>query len=165
MVLNNIEQLVIKYEKGETTLQEEALLKDYFLKETVAPHLEMYKPLFAYFLATQQEQFTKDVPLIPKAVGTRKIHSIYKWISVAAIAVLMFGVYTQINKPVQYSEEQLLAYNQTVEALNLLSSTFNKGTENLQALDIMSSNFKKGTQSLEHVDAFTETTNKIFKTK
>jgi hypothetical protein len=160
MVLDKIEQLVIKYENGETTLQEEALLKDYFSKETVAPHLEMYKPMFVYFLAAQQEQSTKDVALKP-----RKTYGIYKWISVAAVAVLMFSLYTQINKPVQYSDEQIVAYNKTVGALNLLSSTFNKGTENLQALDIMSSNFKKGAQSLEHVDAFTKTTNKIFKTK
>jgi len=68
MVLDNIEQLVAKYENGETTLKEEALLKDYFSKETVAPHLEMYKPMFVYFMATQQEQFTKDVPLKPKFV-------------------------------------------------------------------------------------------------
>lgn len=158
MVLDNIEQLVTKYEQGETTLKEEALLKDYFSKETVAPHLEMYKPMFAYFLATQQEQYTKDVPLKP-----RKANAIYKWISVAAITVLMFGVYNQINKPVQYSEEELLAYNQTVEALNLLSSTFNKGTENLQVLDLMSSNFNKGAESLTHVETFANTTNKIFK--
>ncbi len=159
MVLDNIEGLITKYEQGETTLKEEALLKDYFSQETVAPHLETYKPMFVYFLATQQEQFTKDVPLKP-----RKINSIYKWISVAAITVLMFGVYTQVNKEPQYTEEQLLAYNQTVEALNLLSSTFNKGTENMQALDLMSSNFNKGAESLSHVETFTETTNKIFKT-
>lgn len=158
MVLDNIEQLVTKYEQGETTLKEEALLKDYFSKETVAPHLEMYKPMFAYFLATQQEQYTKDVTLKP-----RKANAIYKWISVAAITVLMFGVYNQINKPVQYSEEELLAYNQTVEALNLLSSTFNKGSENLQVLDLMSSNFNKGAESLTHVETFANTTNKIFK--
>ena len=158
MVLDNIEQLLTKYEQGETTLKEEALLKDYFSQETVAPHLESYKPMFVYFLATQREQFTKDVPLKP-----RKTNSIYKWISVAAITVLMFGVYNQVNKEPQYTEEQLLAYNQTVEALNLLSSTFNKGTENLQALDIMSSNFNKGAKSLTHVETFTKTTNKIFK--
>jgi len=95
MVLNNIEQLLEKYENGETTLKEEQQLKDYFSQETVEPHLEMYKTMFQYFLVTKQERFTKDVPLKTK----KKFN--YKWISVAAVAVLMFSVYTKFSNPVQ----------------------------------------------------------------
>ena len=83
MVLTKIEQLLEKYDNGETTLQEEQQLKNYFSQETVAPHLEMYKPLFTYFVVNQQEQFTKDVPL------KSKTNNWYKWISVAAVAVIM----------------------------------------------------------------------------
>jgi len=58
----------------------------------------------------------------------------------------------------------LLALNQTMDALNMVSSKFNKGTEHMQ-LDLMSSNFNRGTQSINYVETFTQTTNKIFKTK
>ena len=85
MVLNNIEELLQKYNNAETSLKEEAQLKSYFASDAVAPHLEHYKPLFNYFLQSQQEQYTKDVPL-----NTKKTR-LYQWISVAAVAVLMLG--------------------------------------------------------------------------
>ncbi len=158
MVLDNIEELLEKYDNGETTLQEEQQLKHYFTQETVAPHLEAYKSMFQYFLQTQEEQFTKDVPLKPS-----KTYTLYKWISVAAAAVLMFGVYTQVNNPVQPTEDQLLAYNQTMDALNLVSSQFQKGNENIDALGLMSSSFNKGTENIAYINQFSNTTNKIFK--
>ena len=160
MVLDNIEKLLEKYDNGETTLQEEQQLKHYFTQETVAPHLEVYKPMFQYFVITQEEQFTKDVPLKPK-----KTITLYKWISVAAVAVLMFGVYTQVNKPSELNDEQLLAYNQTMDALNLVSSQFKKGNDNIEALGLMSSSLNKGTENMAYINQFSNTTNKIFKNK
>ncbi len=159
MVLNNIEQLLEKYENGETTLKEEQQLKNYFSQETVEPHLEMYKPMFQYFLVTKQERFTKDVPLKTK----NKFN--YKWISVAAVAVLMFGVYIRFSNPItsnQLTDDERYALNETRRALDLLSSNFKKGTNNL---DLLSSNFNKGAENILYVDAFENTTNKIFKNK
>ena len=160
MVLDNIEKLLEKYDNGETTLQEEQQLKHYFTKETVAPHLEVYKSMFQYFVITKEEQFTKDVPLKP-----RKTFALYKWISVAAVAVLMFGVYTQVNKPSELNDDQLLAYNQTMDALNLVSSQFKKGNDNMEALGLMSSSLNKGTENMAYINQFSNTTNKIFKNK
>ena len=162
MVLDKIEKLLEKYDNGETTLQEEQQLKNYFSKETVAPHLEVYKPMFMYFSQTQKEQFTKTIPLEPK-----KTYTLYKWISVAAIAILMFAVYIQIGSQPKsmndLSQDELLAYNQTVEAFNLLASQFNKGTESMDALGLMSASLEKGTEKVSYLGEFSNTQNKIFK--
>ena len=162
MVLDKIEKLLEKYDNGETTLQEEQQLKNYFSQEVVAPHLEVYKPMFVYFLQTQKEQFTKTIPLQPK-----KTYTLYKWISVAAIAVLMFAVYIQFGNQAKsmndLSQDELLAYNQTVEAFNLLASKFNKGTESMDALTLMSTSLEKGTENVALLGAFSNTQNKIFK--
>ena len=162
MVLDRIEELLEKYDNGATTLQEEQQLKNYFSQETVAPHLEVYKPMFMYFLQTQKEQFTKEIPLQAK-----KTYTLYKWISVAAIAVLMFAVYTQVgnqSKSIdQLSQDELMAYNQTMEAFNLLASKFNKGTESINALALMSNSLEKGAENVAYLSEFSNTTNKIFK--
>ena len=78
MVLDNIEKLLEKYDNGETSLQEEQQLKNYFAEETVPPHLEGYKAMFVYFSVTREEQYTKDVPLKTKTTKLNKI-SIIKW--------------------------------------------------------------------------------------
>jgi hypothetical protein len=165
MVLNSIEKLLEKYDNGETTLQEEQQLKDYFSQETVAPHLEVYKSMFQYFLQTHEEQFTKDVPLKP-----RKTNTLYKWISVAAIAVLMFGIYTQVgNQPqtrtlADLSPTEREAYDKTMEVFNLVSSKLNEGSENMNTLSLVSSNFDKGADNIAYISEFSRATNKFLKT-
>jgi len=155
MVLNSIDKLLEKYENGESTLKEEQQLKNYFSQETVAPHLEMYKPMFAYFKVNQQEQFTKDVPL-----KTKRIFN-YKWISVAAVAVLMIGFYFKSNTQDElgtYDDPQM-AYNEVVKSLAMISTHFNKGTSTVNYLNEMN----KGTSTIGYLNEIENTRNLIFK--
>ncbi|MFI2742460.1 hypothetical protein ACG2LH_06950 [Zhouia sp. PK063] len=143
MELAKIEALLEKYFEAATTIEEEKQLAKYFAQDNVAPHLLEYQPLFTYFTQAKEEQFTKHVPL-----STRKKYNL-KWISVAAVAVLTFGVYFSINnKPFNLGgnqqqltqteaqkHEALLAYQQTKQALMLLSKNLNKGKENMAYLN------------------------------
>ncbi|MFC4721308.1 hypothetical protein ACFO5O_03160 [Geojedonia litorea] len=160
MVLNSIEKLLEKYDNGETSIKEEQKLRDYFAGNNVAPHLESYRIMFQYFSNTKQEQFTKDVPLKSKK------YNLYKWISVAAVAVLMLSVFTQFSGPSQKEErEALLAYNQTMEALSLVSSKFNQGATSFNALNMAGTQFEKGVTQVNYLSEFSTTTDKIFKNK
>ena len=160
MVLNNIEKLLKKYENGETSLKEEQVLKNYFSSDTVAPHLEMYKPMFAYFLVNQQEQFTKDVPLKTKNVFN------YKWISVAAVAVLLVGIYLKEPLKSSYNDYAYGTYDNPEEALNevtkslaMISNKFNKGAATVNYLNEVN----KGTATLGYLNEIENTTSIIFK--
>ena len=160
MVLNNIENLLEKYENGETSLKEEQVLKNYFTSSTVAPHLEMYKPMFDYFLVNQQEQFTKDVPL-----KTKRIFD-YKWISVAAVAVLMLGFY--FKEPIVSSYEEYAygtysepekALNEVTKSLAMISQSFNKGASTVGYLEEV----EKGASTIGYLNEIQNTTRIIFK--
>ncbi|OUS01891.1 hypothetical protein A9Q86_04375 [Flavobacteriales bacterium 33_180_T64] len=167
MVLNSIEHLLEKYDNGETTLKEEQQLKAYFTQEKVAPHLESYQVMFQYFNNTKQEElYTKDVPLKP-----RKSY-IYQWISVAAVAVLMLGIFIpsifgseQGRTLAELSTEERDAYNQTMKVFDMIGTQFNKGQNQIGALSLTSSNFAKGAEQINYISGFSETTNKFFKSK
>lgn len=131
MELDNIEKLVEKYFEATTTVAEEETLRDYFSQESVATHLEQYKSMFNYFSKAKEEKFTKEVPL-----KTRSKFN-YKWLAIAAVTVLMLGMYFGKNT---YDERQLekkqaeYAYNETKKALNLLAENFGRGTEKVAYL-------------------------------
>ena len=156
MVLNNIEKLLEKYENGETSLKEEQVLKNYFQSDTVAPHLEMYKPMFDYFLVSKKEQFTKDVPL-----KTTKSY-LYQWISVAAVAVLLLGVYFNTSgnrQELGTYEDPQLAFNAFSKSMNMVSKSFNKGASTVGYLEEVN----KGTETLGYLNELENSTQIIFK--
>ena len=153
MVLNNIENLLEKYENGETSLKEEQQLKDYFSQETVAPHLEMYKPIFCYFLENQQEQFTKHLPL-----KTKKVFN-YKWLSVAAVTVLMVGFYFNRERGDFTTEEVQLAQQQVRESLELVSKHFNKGVSQVNYLGVID----KAGEQVAYLEEMNNPIGRIFK--
>lgn len=138
MELHNIEKLIEKYLEATTTVAEEETLKAYFLKGDVAPHLKEYTAMFTYFSVAKEETFTKQVPLKPRKRN-------YKWLSVAAVAVLVFGIYYGNDYREQKEAEYVL--QQTKKAFGLIAQNLNKGTE-----------------KLVYLNKFEETKNKIYKT-
>lgn len=135
MELDNIKKLLEKYFEATATEAEESVLRDYFSQEAVAPQLEQYRPMFAYFSKAKEERFTRQVPLKPRI-------NYYKWISVAAVAVMAFGIYfgnsyrnVQLEKDRIEREQALFAYNKTKEALSLLAENFSRGTEKVAYLN------------------------------
>ena len=139
MELANIEKLVEKYENAETTLQEEAILREYFLSDSVAPHLEEYRLLFSYFQQSTNETYTKPIEF-----ATKKRN--YTWLSIAASVILLFSVYVGKEQYEQYQAKK--QYAQVEKALKLLST-----------------NLKKGSEAFNNLYVYENTVNKIFKTK
>jgi len=151
MELANIEKLVGKYENAETTLQEEATLRAYFLSDNVAPHLQEYQMMFAYFQTSQDETYTKTIEF-----KTEKKRN-YKWLSVAASIVLLFSV---------YMGGSLINGGDKTDPLSGMTPQEREQYAQVEnALRILSSNLKKGNDAFNNLYTYENTVKKIFKTK
>lgn len=128
-----IENLVGKYLNAETSLQEEAILQDYFSSGDVAPHLQEYAPLFAYFNVSRQENYSGKIHFKGDGFqeGRKKV---YSWVAIAASIVLAAGLFLQQpNETTEFGsyEDPELAMQKTKEALQMVSQYMNTGTEEL----------------------------------
>jgi len=131
MELDNIEKLLEKYFEATTTVAEEETLRTYFSQESIATDLEQYAPMFHYFSKAKEERFTKQVPLKPR-------RNYFKWASVAAVAVILFGIYFGNEYRIERQLEQQqaeYAFNETKKALNLLADNFSRGIEKVAYLN------------------------------
>ena len=126
MELDRIERLLEKYLEASTTIAEEKELRAYFSQESVASHLKQYAPMFQYFSMAKEERYTKELPLKKRRIN-------YKWLSIAAMAVMLFGIY--FGKEYQEKKEAEFAYNETKKALTLLADNFSRGTEKVAYLN------------------------------
>ncbi len=144
MELAKIEILLDAYFEGETSLEQESALRDYFAGKDVAPHLAAYQSLFVGLKAAQEEVLEREISLPIAPTSSRRW-----WYSIAASVIVVIGVASLLmpsNQLTQEEQEALTAFNDTKETLLLLSKSFNKGTGELAVLD-----------------QFTETKNKILK--
>jgi hypothetical protein len=132
MELDKTEKLIEKYLEATSTVAEEKMLRAYFLEENVAPHLKQYAPMFQYFSSAKEEKFTKQVSLDTIAIVAKKQFN-YKWLSVAAVGLLMFGIY--FGNSYKEKQEAEYAYKETKKALDLLAANFNRGTEKVAYLN------------------------------
>lgn len=171
MVLSELERLLEKYDQGETTVKEEQQLRAYFLENEIPPHLESYRMMFQYFNITKEDVYTKDVSIV-ESERTKKSSHIYQWISIAAVAILMLGIFVPNimgDEPARtladLTPKERETYYQTKEALSMLSNNFNDAASSVGTLGVMGFNFEKGTEKVMHVKEFSKTTNRLIKKK
>ena len=152
MELAKIEKLLDKYFEAETSLKEEAILKDFFNQEDVPVHLTEHKEMFNFFSASSMETSERKIEL------KKPVNLNLRWLSIAAMLIFFIGVYSVYQENEREQEEARLAYMETQKALELISQSLNKGTGAIAQLD----KFNKGTQAMAQLRTFENTKNKVF---
>ena len=132
---NNIEKLLDAYFEGNTSLEEEAILMDYFNNHRVEDHLLQYKPIFVGLAAAKREKSSRDFQL----PGTKASSSRKPWrYAVAAILVVALGMaifFNSQSRVSQQEKEALVAFENSKRAMIFLSEKFNKGVEQLSYVE------------------------------
>ncbi len=144
MESSKIETLLEIYFEGNTTLEQEKMLREYFSSRVVADHLESHKPLFAAFSEAKLETSQREISLSKK----QRTSNFWKY-GIAAMFTLIIGVtafFLSQSGHTQEEKEALAAFEKSKEIMYLLSSNLNQGAE-----------------KLEHVSQFTITKNEILK--
>lgn len=147
---SKLQQLLQKYWDGETTLEEELWLKDYFRSNDAPDELRDVAAMFQYFDQTKQNKLndiTFDRSLIEKVSGQPKqgrmrrltINSMRIAAGVVVVMAATWFIKTEIRKStpqdmVDTYDDPKLAFEETKKALMMISKSF--GTAEQQAKKI-----------------------------
>lgn len=157
MDYNHIIALLDRYWEGETTLEEEALLRRFFSEShpDMPEPLQEAAPLFGFFreeMENEQELEERSprpaMPVEPGAVKIVPLSPFRHWMKYAAILLMAVGIgyamkqhqrqeiKVHIAEIQQQKEEEetRMAYLETKKALQLLARNLNKGTDKMQKL-------------------------------
>ena len=150
MNIEAIKILVDKYFEGETSLQEEGQLAEYFNGDDVSADLKQYQPLFQFFKAERSillnVNATEKVLAIEKPVKTLQIlrGSGMFWRAAAAVFILGISSYF-ITKQFENPNKKCVADNCRVKVYDETDDPEKAFEEVQAALKLVSKKMKKGT--------------------
>ena len=153
MELDKIEALLIKYEQGETSLQEEILLRKYFSTREIPPHLWVYRTIFSHNTKAGKAVYAKDIMVDAKVKSFNKK---YTFIGIAASIILAIGIFSSLydyNQQDEINTHDLGTIEDPEEA-------YLKAKETLQ---LVAEALNTGKEELKYVNEFSNTTNKYLK--
>ena len=164
MNLRKIEELIGKFERGETSLDEEKQMKAFFLNNDVPFHLKKYQEIFSYYKFSGQvempsEEFNERIlRLIEeqdlKPTNKNSKRNLYLTFAVAATILVLLGVFFR-NEFLGYANEDtyqdpMIAYAETKKILFTVSQNLNAGVSEMKSIK----EFNNGLSELEKVSAF-----------
>jgi len=97
MTTKDIQQLLDRYFDGETSLEEEASLKQYFQGTNIDPSLRVFQPLFRFLDSERQATISPSFneKLMNRIQGERRLHLrriLAPVARIAAVVVVLIGV-------------------------------------------------------------------------
>lgn len=146
MESHKIRPLLEKYFDGETSIEDERILKNYFSSDAVAPEFSEHKDIFGFYTAEKTLTSTREFPI-------KKESNIRQILSVAASVVVALGIGFMLLKTQPEVASDLGSFDDPEIAL----------IETQKALALIGQNLNKGKESINYLNEYEVTKNKIFK--
>ena len=160
--MEKLNEILEKYFRGETTINEENELKKHFLSDSVAPEHEMYRSMFTAFEQEKQETMNPSKKLIePRKRSLKRLWiQTFSYSGIAAAILLTLW----IQRPVP-SENYAVVSGRRIEdseyaqkyverKLNKASEILTNGMKPMQSID-------KVRESMKPMEKISETREKI----
>ena len=174
MTTKEIEAILAKYYNGNSTLQEEHQLKEFFQRSDVPENLLEHKPIFGFFTEEREVETSKEFePALDEKLKQGKIVSLINRrrkitysLSIAASIILVASLIITFQLGV-FSPTQLvgtisdpdLAYMEASSALFIVSERFNTGLDKASQLEA----FQTGLNQAGQLETFQSSFNKAEK--
>lgn len=117
--MKDIDKLLEKYFEGETSLQEESTLRNYFRQPNVEERHKVYASMFNFF-----SEERKEVAIEKK----KKKIPLYMWVSIAASLLLIVCVKTVHNATIENDVTKTIVYIDGKKVTDI-------GTINMEAIN------------------------------
>jgi hypothetical protein len=157
MEYKEIEKLLKRYLEGESTLEEEAILKEYFLQPGLPSDQPEIQEMFRYFTEAKQDstpafdisnELNSVIESELKKESVNRFRHLYAWAgSAAAVMIISFGLFQYLHKPESEIKDTYkdpkLAYIETKQALMKISRVMNRSAAKLKYLSNMDASFEQ----------------------
>ena len=171
MDLKKIKALLERYYEGESTLNEEKILRDYFSNKIIDDELIAEKDIFLYQIH-ENDELNKIPDISSKIWNTLNKKEVDKtkvkrnlgliYLRIAASIIILVGSFFLLknqvfdeNRNIQFTDtydNPEIAYQQAKETLLYVSAILNNGTDHLAPLE----KINEGTQKLNKLVSFNE---------
>lgn len=135
---SKIENLLDKFLNGETCLEEEKLLADYFQNEDIKPEWSVYKDMFGYFEKSKCEE-TQQHFVPENKTKTPLFNHIQKYAAVVMLALIGTLFYQQSKQPENLGtyDDPEVALQETKKVFELISYHLNSSTEEMKYIQTL----------------------------
>lgn len=168
---DTIRHLLEKYYNGETDVNEEKILEDYFMHDEVSAEFSVDKEVFCRLAEIKEN----DEPTVPEGMEKRisdnidmwekqskadkpRYYTLYKYVSgIAAAVVILIGISVFMPKSQEDSavmqdtfDNPQEAYMATENALQLFAEAFNKGDAQIEKARNVTKNVKEKIDNIKN---------------
>lgn len=157
------ENLLERYFNGETSLEDEKNLREFFQKKDIPPHLLSLKAQFEYFADEHDHEYLDesfDNKILNEISKENKLQKrnirrkyLYTASGIAASILIILSIFFKLDpltsKVEDTFDDPMAAYLETKKALLFVSETFNKGVEPMEKM----TTFDDGVQQLSKLSS------------